>query len=139
MTSSIASLGVSLTRSLLLGAALLNLAACGIFSKDEDPYPEMARLGVKLATAINRDCEKNNVDMHIAQLGGMFTPFFCDKEVMSMTDAKCCDTKRHAEFFHAMLKDGVYLPPSQFEVAFISAAHTEDDIDTFIEKALSSL
>lgn len=107
--------------------------------KEEDPYPEMARLGEKLATAVNENCKEKALNMHIAQLGGMFTPFFSKTDVASMTDAKSCDTERHAQFFHAMLKKGIYLPPSQFEVAFISAAHTEEDVDTFIDDAISAL
>lgn len=107
--------------------------------RDENPYPEMERLGKKLATDINAHCSANSIDMHIAQLGGMFTPFFRKEEVYNMADAKCCNTAQHARFFHAMIKQGIYLPPSQFEVAFVSAAHTEDDIDSFVRNAISAL
>ena len=54
-------------------------------------------------------------------------------------DAKRCDTKAHAAFFHGMLDRGIYLPPSQFEVGFVSAAHTEADIATFLAAADQSL
>ncbi len=107
--------------------------------RDENPYPEMARLGKKLADSVNSHCAEKNIDMHIAQLGGVFTPFFRKEEIKNLEDAKCCDTKQHAKFFHSMLKSGIYLPPSQFEAAFVSAAHTEEDINIFVEKTLLAL
>ena len=72
---------------------------------------------------------------HVAQLGGVFTPFFGPGPIRNLADAKQCDTAAHAKFFHGMLERGFYLPPSQFECAFISAAHTEADIDAFIAAA----
>ena len=56
-----------------------------------------------------------------------------------LTTAKQCDTQAHAAFFHAMLEQGFYLPPSQFEVGFVSAAHTDADIDAFIDAAQKAL
>ena len=62
----------------------------------------------------------------------MVTLFFTDRPVKSFQDALSCDTKKFAAYFRAMLAAGVYLPPSQFEAFFISAAHTEEDIDRTI-------
>lgn len=76
---------------------------------------------------------------HIAQFGGVFTPFFGPGPIRNLADAKRCDTAAYAKFFHAMLEHGFYLPPSQFECAFISAAHTEADIDAFISAAHEAL
>ncbi len=73
--------------------------------------------------------------MSLAQRDGVFTPFFCKGPVRNLADAKKCDTQAHAKFFHGMLERGFYLPPSQFECAFISAAHTDADIDAFISAA----
>jgi glutamate-1-semialdehyde 2,1-aminomutase len=73
--------------------------------------------------------------MHCARLGGVFTPYFCANPVNSLAGAKQCDTKAHAAFFHGVLERGFYLPPSQFEVGFISAAHTAADIDAFLSAA----
>jgi glutamate-1-semialdehyde 2,1-aminomutase len=69
----------------------------------------------------------------------MFTIFFTDREVFDFESAKTCDTQRFNQFFHAMLDQGVYLPPSQFEAAFISTAHTNADIDRTIEAAARAL
>ena len=65
----------------------------------------------------------------------MFTIFFTDKEPLrNLDEIKVCDTAKFAIFFRAMLENGIYLSPSQFELDFISSAHTEKDIDIFIER-----
>ena len=64
--------------------------------------------------------------------GSAFTFFFCDKLPKNLAEAKQCDTAKYAAFFHAMLDLGIYLPPAQFETAFISTAHTDEDIDVLI-------
>ena len=56
-------------------------------------------------------------------------------EVFDFDSAKTCDTKRFNRFFHSMLEQGIYLPPSQFEAAFVSAAHSEADIDRTVAAA----
>jgi glutamate-1-semialdehyde 2,1-aminomutase len=58
---------------------------------------------------------------------------------MDFDSAKTCDSERFNRFFHAMLDQGVYLPASQFEAAFISAAHTDADIENTIEAAARAL
>lgn len=71
----------------------------------------------------------------VNRVGSMFTFFFSDRPVTDYASAKRCDTARFARFFHWMLEHGVYLAPSQFETAFLSAAHSEADIDRTIEAA----
>ena len=58
----------------------------------------------------------------------MFTYFFTDGPVTDWESAKRCDTARFGRYFRAMLERGVYLAPSQFEAAFLSAAHSDEDI-----------
>ena len=69
----------------------------------------------------------------------MYTLFFTDGDVTDFESAKLSDTRRFNEFFHSMLDQGIYLPPSQFEAAFISAAHTQADLDRTIEAASKAL
>jgi glutamate-1-semialdehyde 2,1-aminomutase len=69
----------------------------------------------------------------------MFTPFFVDALVDSYEAVRKCDTERFASFFHGLTGRGVYLPPSQFEAAFVSAAHTEDDIGRTLEAVEKAL
>ncbi|MEN6600866.1 MAG: glutamate-1-semialdehyde 2,1-aminomutase [Bryobacteraceae bacterium] len=71
----------------------------------------------------------------VNRVGSMFTFFFTDEPVTDWASAKKCDTARFARFFHWMLGQGVYLAPSQFESAFLSAAHTDADIDATIAAA----
>jgi glutamate-1-semialdehyde 2,1-aminomutase len=106
---------------------------------EERPYPRMEQLGQRLAEGLERHAREQGVAMHVARLGGMFTPFFTNQAVTNVATAKTCDTKAYARFFHAMLERGFYLPPSQFEVGFVSAAHTEADIDAFIAAAGEAL
>jgi glutamate-1-semialdehyde 2,1-aminomutase len=69
----------------------------------------------------------------------MWTLFFSTVPVTDYNAAKTSDTSVFGRFFHAMLEQGIYLPPSQFEAAFISLAHSEDDIDKTIEAARNAL
>jgi glutamate-1-semialdehyde 2,1-aminomutase len=75
----------------------------------------------------------------VNRVGSMFTLFFTADDVVDMATAKKSDTGRFNAFFHSMLEQGIYLPPSQFEAAFISAVHTEKDIDRTIEAAQRAL
>ena len=97
---------------------------------EENPYPRLSNVGKKLAESF-QTLEK----VILAQLGGVFTPFFRNEPVHNLADAKQCDTKAYAAFFRAMLERGFYLPPAQFECAFISVAHTDADIAAFIAAA----
>ena len=80
-----------------------------------------------------------NVPVRVNRVGSMLTLFFTDREVTDFQSAKTSDVRRFNAFFHSMLGEGIYLPPSQFEAAFISAAHTAADIDRTIEAATKAL
>ncbi len=100
--------------------------------RDESPYLKVEILGKRLADGINRIAEEKGLDLHCAQKGGMFTPFFRKEAVHNLDDSKACDQKAHAAYFHHMLDHGFYTPPSGFEVAFVSAAHTANHIAAFL-------
>jgi len=102
-----------------------------------NPYPAMAALTERIANGIDDALQTKGMPFHCASRGSMLTPFFCRESVANLADAKRCDLSEHARFFHAMLEGGIYLPPSQFEVAFVSAAHTEADADRFVDAASS--
>jgi glutamate-1-semialdehyde 2,1-aminomutase len=70
--------------------------------------------------------------IEIQQLGSAFTFFFRKGLPQNLAEAKECDTGKYAAFFHSMLECGIYLPPAQFETAFISTAHTDEDLDVLI-------
>ena len=73
--------------------------------------------------------------MRLNRVGSMWTLFFAEAEVVDAASARRADRARYASFFHAMLEEGVYLPPSQFEAAFVSLAHGEAEIDGTIAAA----
>jgi glutamate-1-semialdehyde 2,1-aminomutase len=86
-----------------------------------DVYEGLERASATLAAAAPAGVKVNRV-------GSMITFFFTDQPVNDYESAKKSDTARFARFFRFLLENGVYWPPSQFEAAFISAAHTTDDI-----------
>jgi glutamate-1-semialdehyde 2,1-aminomutase len=111
------------------GLAMLQL------SVSENPYPKLDVLGRRLTDGLNAAARKAGLALHCTGLGGMFTPFFMADAPTDLATAKHCDTKAYAAFFRAMLARGFYLPPSQFEAAFLSAAHSNDDVDRFLTAA----
>jgi glutamate-1-semialdehyde 2,1-aminomutase len=81
-------------------------------------------------------CAPGNVSVN--RVGSMMTWFFTDQMVIDAESAKTSNIKAFGKFFHAMLERGIYLPPSQYEALFVSAAHTDDDIDRTINAARES-
>jgi glutamate-1-semialdehyde 2,1-aminomutase len=77
-------------------------------------------------------------DVTVNRMGSMMTWFFTDQAVTDAASARLSDAKRFAKFFHAMLERGIYLPPSQYEALFVSAAHTEADIARTLDAARES-
>jgi glutamate-1-semialdehyde 2,1-aminomutase len=105
----------------------------------ENPYPKIEKLAARLAAGFNAAAQAHGISAHAAQLGSLFTPFFTAAPIRTMTDAQRCDTAQFARFFHAMLDQDIYLPPAQFEAAFVSAAHTDAEIDRFVAAATGAL
>ena len=93
----------------------------------------------RLAEGLNGLFPELEVHASINQVCGMLTVFFGTENVTDMASASTNDREQFNSFFHAMLENGVYLPPSPFEAWFVSLAHSEDDIDATIEAARRSL
>jgi glutamate-1-semialdehyde 2,1-aminomutase len=98
-------------------------------------YRELAKLGAHLAAGLAEAARAANVPVQINAFGSMLTPFFTDRPVRDYLSALSADTQAYAAFFREMLAQGVYLPPSQFEAWFLSAAHTERDVDRTVRAA----
>ena len=98
-------------------------------------YPTLDRLGSELATGVAAAAKACGAPICYNRVGSMFTWFFAPCPVTDWTSAATSDTQAFARFFRSMLENGIYLPPSQFEAAFLSAAHTEDDIQQTIAAA----
>lgn len=99
---------------------------------DSAAYRRLDALGARLESGVRKAISDTGVKACIQRIGSAFTLFFCAGPVMDFTSAKAADPKRYARFFQGMLDLGFYLPPAQLEAAFISLAHTEVDIDSFV-------
>jgi glutamate-1-semialdehyde 2,1-aminomutase len=107
--------------------------------KTQDPYPRLEQLGAKLEAGLRAGARAAGVPLTINRVGSMLTAFFTGAPVTDWASAAMSSRQRYREYFHAMLDWGVYLAPSQFEAAFLSAAHTEVDVDTIIAAAGDAL
>ncbi|NLU49131.1 MAG: glutamate-1-semialdehyde 2,1-aminomutase [Syntrophomonadaceae bacterium] len=96
-------------------------------------YEEIGELGALLEARIRSLVEARGIKLAFNRLGSMFSWFFTGKAVVDYASALTADTVRYARFFAGMLEQGIYLPPSQFEVCFISAAHTIEDIEATVQ------
>jgi glutamate-1-semialdehyde 2,1-aminomutase len=103
--------------------------------KAEDPYPRLEQLGAKLEAGLRAGARAAGVALAINRVGSMLTAFFTGATVTDWATATTSSRDRYRDYFHAMLDWGVYLAPSQFEAAFLSAAHTERDIETMVAAA----
>ena len=96
--------------------------------KKQDPYARLNRVTEHLCCQIGERLKEAGVEHTINQIGSMFTLFFNPGPVIDYDSAARSDTTRYATYFNAMLRAGVYLPPSQFEACFLSTQHTEQHI-----------
>src|SRR6202167_996722 len=101
----------------------------------KDIYSKLDQLAGKLVAGIAATAEDAGVSMCYNRVGSMFTWFFERGPITDWTSAAKCDTEAFGRFFRAMLDNGIYLPPSQFEAAFLGAAHTGQDVEHSIAAA----
>jgi glutamate-1-semialdehyde 2,1-aminomutase len=102
-------------------------------------YAELAVKGERLALGLARAAVACRVAVRVNRVGSMLTAFFVDVPVQDYASVKKADTRRYGLFFRAMLERGVSLAPSQFEAAFVSLAHTTDDLDATIAASQEAL
>jgi glutamate-1-semialdehyde 2,1-aminomutase len=106
---------------------------------DPELYARLESLGARLEAGFARAVAKKGARACVQRVGSMVTLFFARGAVRSWADAKDSDTAAFGRWHGAMIERGVYWPPAQFEAAFISAAHTEGDIDVAIEACEAAL
>jgi glutamate-1-semialdehyde 2,1-aminomutase len=102
-------------------------------------YEAVEKRARRLADGLRDAAEKAGVPAQVNAIGSLATFFFAPQPVRNYSDAKKSDTKRYGEFFRNMLERGIFLAPSQYEAAFVSAAHTDADIDRTLAAASESL
>ncbi len=106
-------------------AVTAGLKTLEILERD-NPYPLLEQRTQQLVAAIKEAAQQAGVPVQVNHIASMFTVFFTDQPVTDYQSAKRSDAQRFAQFFHALLKRGVFFPPSQFEAAFLSVAHNEE-------------
>jgi glutamate-1-semialdehyde 2,1-aminomutase len=107
--------------------------------KRAEIYPQLEKLSALLVDGVAGIAKDAGISMRANRVGSMFTWFFTPNAVTDWTSAAKSDTQAFARFHRAMLDQGIYLPPSQYEAAFLSAAHTETNIQETIAAARKSL
>ncbi|MHB1414440.1 MAG: glutamate-1-semialdehyde 2,1-aminomutase [Chloroflexota bacterium] len=98
-------------------------------------YEDLERKAGRLADGIGQAARAAGVPIYQTRVGSLMCTFFADQPVRDYVTAKRADAGKYGRFFHAMLENGVYLAPSQFEAAFVSLAHSDGDIDRTIAAA----
>jgi glutamate-1-semialdehyde 2,1-aminomutase len=111
------------------GLAMLRLL------RDSKPYKELELRSARLEQGLQNAASEASVASVVNRVGSMLTGFFANGPVNDWSTAKLADTGLYGRFFRAMLEAGVYLAPSQFECAFVSLAHDDEQIDRTVEAA----
>lgn len=141
--SLVAPLGPMYQAGTLSGNPLAMAAGCATLKHlrehKEEIYPRLEKLSERLVSGVTQAAKDAGVTLCPNRVGSMFTWFFTAGPVTDWDSASNSDTERFARFFRAMLDGGVYLPPSQYEAAFLSAAHTEEDVQRTIGIAKEAL
>ena len=102
-------------------------------------YEELDRKGAALAKGLSEAFAEAEVPARINRVGSLLTIFFTGDPVTDMASASSTDRDKFAKFFHAIVEEGVYPPPSQFEAWFVSLAHTDEDIANTVAAAKRAL
>jgi glutamate-1-semialdehyde 2,1-aminomutase len=120
-------------------AMAAGIATVTELDRDSGIYDRLEFNSELLCNGVAEAAKAAAVPMTINRVGSMFTFFFTDKNVWDWPSAERSDPKKFAKFHRAMLDSGVYLPPSQFEAAFLSAAHTADEVNSTVDAAAAAL
>ena len=120
-------------------AMAAGIATLGILRREPSLYTRLEELGAKLEKRLQRIIDSNGYPLTQNRVGSMLTLFFSAKKVVDYQTALQSDTQRFARYFNEMLARGVYLAPSQYEAAFISTAHSDEEIEKTLHAAQESL
>jgi glutamate-1-semialdehyde 2,1-aminomutase len=112
-------------------AVAAGLATLSLLSRRRT-YKDLESRGKSLQDGFEKVLRKHHIQATINRIGSMMTIFFGVEKVRNAAEARKCDRKLFARFFHGMLKRGVYMPPAPFEAVFVSLAHTRADLDRTI-------
>src|SRR5207302_2710837 len=127
----VAPLGTVYQAGTLSGNPLAVAAGLATLTALRDPavYDRLERLGARLEEGLRAAARKAEVALTVNRVGSMLTGLFCAGPVTDYAGARRSDTARYGRYFHAMLARGVFLAASQFEATFVSAAHSDADVE----------
>ncbi len=135
----VAPLGPMYQAGTLSGNPLAMAAGCATLKqlreRKDEIYPRLEKLSASLVEGVASAAKDTGVQLCYNRVGSMFTWFFRPAPVTDWDSASKSDTEAFGKFFRSMLDSGVYLPPSQYEAAFLGAAHTEQDVEQTIVAA----
>jgi glutamate-1-semialdehyde 2,1-aminomutase len=135
----VAPLGPMYQAGTLSGNPLAMAAGCAMLKQLRDRkgeiYPQLEKMSASLVEGVAAAAKDAGVALCYNRVGSMFTWFFQKGPVTDWDSASKSNTEAFGKFFRSMLDSGVYLPPSQYEAAFLGAAHTEDDVQRTVAAA----
>ncbi len=102
-------------------------------------YDELEAYGEAFEEGMHRNLDALGLDYTTNRVGAMASLFFTDQTVVDQETAKTTDTDQYAAYFHAMLEEGIYLPPSQFEAIFFGSEHGQDELDATLKAQRAAL
>lgn len=106
---------------------------------DKRVYEDLEKKSARLCQGLKENVEALAIPAQFTRVGSMFSMFFTDLDIIDYDSVKTSDTELFKRYFHAMLEEGVYLAPSQFEAGFMSMAHTDKDVEKTIEASKKAL
>ena len=101
--------------------------------KEKDPYGRLEEMTSYLCEEASKIARSLGLDLFFSRVGSMFTVFFTPGPVRDYESARRSDTAAYSRYFWTLLREGIYVAPSQFEAAFLSTAHTEQDLSKTLE------
>jgi glutamate-1-semialdehyde 2,1-aminomutase len=102
-------------------------------------YEDLEKKSERLCNGFKENVKKLGITATFTRVGSIFSMFFTDQEIINFDSVKTSDTEFFKRYFNAMLEEGIYIAPSQFEAGFMSAVHTDADIDQTIEAQYRAL
>jgi len=108
---------------------------------DDPPYARLDEWGRTITDGIAAKLSPRGCSFTVNRIGSMFSLLLTGRTVRGYADVMSCDTELYARFYRALIREGVYFPPSQFEVCFVSQAHSQNDLEETVqavERAMDS-
>jgi glutamate-1-semialdehyde 2,1-aminomutase len=102
-------------------------------------YDLLEEKSKKLCDGLQKNVQEIGISAQFTRVGSMFSMFFTGQKIENFDTVKTCDTEFFKRYFNALLEEGVYIAPSQFEVGFMSAIHSDEEIDHTIAASLKAL